>query len=95
MLDRSALAFPNEPANYNWDREIVSFSALDGSDRVSCAISEEALWDHFDLRKPGRRTATAVFAANRKRIEYLAKRKFTRKQLEPDGSVLIRSSEIL
>ena len=62
-----------------------------GDKRVFCLISREALDDHYsdgDRLKPD-----AAFLAHREEIEEFARRKFARGQLEPDGSILIRTGD--
>jgi Fic family protein len=62
-----------------------------GDNRVFCLISREALEDHFsdgDRLKPD-----DAFLAHREEIEAFASRKYARGQLEPDGSILIRTGD--
>jgi Fic family protein len=64
----------------------------DGNRRVRCVISREALDDHFshgDRLRPD-----AAFRTHRAEIEDLASRKYAQGQLEPDGSVIIRTGDL-
>lgn len=83
------IQFPNIEA---WDsnRDVVTFPADDNDQRIRCAISWEALQDNF-----GGSQAPPIdcFKANRDAIEGKAKELIDRKRFEPDGSVLIRSSD--
>ena len=81
--------FPNSTL-YDSGRMVVNFAAIIGSDAINCAISLEALKDHFDndCTKP-----TVVFSRHRPAIERIAERLITQKRLESDGSILIRSSD--
>ena len=63
----------------------------DGETRVRCAISEEALDDHF---RGDDKDKLEVFRANRQPIEQEARRKYLNGETEPDGSVLIRTSDL-
>ncbi len=92
MTDRTTLTFPE--GRYDWERQLVTFPASDGSKEVSCAISGEALEDHFGAQRRERNECIAAFSSNREDIEALARRKFALNRLEADGSVLIRSSDV-
>lgn len=91
MLDKRVLSFPDPGAYYDPRRSAVLFDGKDGDATVNCAISLEALKDHFggDNRDPMK-----VFAASRERIEHEARRKYLSGRLERDGSVLIRTADI-
>ena len=54
-------------------------------------ISRQALDDNF---KGAAKNKMQVFRANRKAIEEFARRKYLAGQIEPDGSVLIRTVDI-
>lgn len=58
---------------------------------MQCAISQEALDDHFH---GDNKDKLEVFRANRKAIEEIARGKYLAGQTEPDGSVLIRTLEL-
>ena len=92
MTDKRSLVFTDE--EFQLDRSVgVTFWGQDGEKRVRCVISREALDDHFsesDRLKPD-----AAFKKRRQEIEALARRKYLRGQLEPDGSVLIRTLDLV
>ena len=91
MLDERVLNFPDEDPHYDSLRDIALFNGSDRESAIRCAISREALEDHFDGdgEKP-----LAVFRANRERIEHEARRKYLAGQLEADGSILIRTTDL-
>jgi len=86
-----ALEFPEPAERYVFDREVVVFWGQDGTGRVRCEISEEALDDHFG---GSGKDKVAVFRANRLAIEEIARRKYLAGRREADGSVLIRSEDL-
>jgi transcriptional regulator with XRE-family HTH domain len=92
MSDKRTLTFPDEEARYESSRGTMAFWGEDGTQRVLCRISREALDDHFS--EGDRLRPEAAFKAHRKEIEALARRKYLFGQREPDGSVLIRTSDI-
>lgn len=80
------------PAREAWDgsRLVVSFPAdLDGSP-VRCAISLEALQDHFGADSAGPMEA---FRTHRGAVETTAERLINRRRFEQDGSILIRTQD--
>ncbi len=92
MTDKRSLVFTAE--EFQLERSVgVTFWGQDGETRVSCVISREALDDHFSERD--RLKPDAAFRKRRKEIEAFARRKYLRGQLEPDGSVLIRTLDLV
>ena len=87
--DLMTISFPQTEA-WDGDRFVVSFPAEVDSHRVRCAISLEALQDHFGTKnlKP-----LDAFRANRRAIEALAERFIKRQRFEKDGSMLIRTRD--
>lgn len=92
MTDKRALDFQQEEPTYNSSRMVVAFKGVDGAKQISCTITREALEDHFG---GNRKDPVAVFKANKHAIEQLARRRYLRGELETDGSVLIRTSDLI
>jgi transcriptional regulator with XRE-family HTH domain len=92
MADKRTFEFQQEEPVFDSSRRIVRFHGLDGSEQVQCAIPLETLEDRFgrNLRDP-----IAVFKTNREAIEQCARRKYLRGGAEPDGSILIRVSDLI
>jgi hypothetical protein len=90
-LEQHDLRFPEPRETYDFDRDVVKFWGQDGEARVRCAISREAIDDHFHGDDKDK---LEVFRANRQAIELKARRKFLDGETEPDGSVLIRTEEL-
>jgi hypothetical protein len=67
------------------------FWGQDRAQRIRCAISREALDDHFH---GDNRNKLEVFGENRLNIEDIARRKYLLGHVEPDGTVLIRTADI-
>jgi hypothetical protein len=85
------LTFPDPQEAFVFDRGVVTFRGEDGETRVQCAISREALDDHF---KGDNKDKLEVFRANRQEIEAEARKKYLAGAIEPDGSVLIRTLDV-
>ena len=90
-LEQHDLRFPEPEERYDFDRGVVTFWGQDGENRVRCAISREALDDHF---QGDDKDKLEVFRANRQAIELKARRKYLDGETEPDGSVLIRTGDL-
>ena len=86
------LRFPEQDERYIFDRGVVAFSGRDRQTRVPVAISGEALDDHFG---GDGRDKLEVFRANRRAIEDLAREKYLGGATEADGSVLIRTMDLV
>lgn len=91
MTDKRTLIFPDKAFSYNSSRG-VTFWGQDGKTRVRCQISREALDDHFS--NGDRLRPKEAFEKHRDDIETLTRRKYLNGQLEPDRSVLLRTTEI-
>jgi transcriptional regulator with XRE-family HTH domain len=90
LIDARVLTFPDPQPRYDNINEVVRFWGHDGTRRVLCAITRDALDDHY---KPERKDKLRMFAASRAAIEQEARRKLLAGALEPDGSVLIKTSD--
>lgn len=91
MTDQRTLTFPSPAEFYDNMRSAVFFTGNDGNKIVHCAISREALEDHFD---GDNKNLIKVFVINRERIEHQARRKYLAEELETDGLVLVKTRDI-
>lgn len=91
MLDERTLVFPDDTARYDPNHMVVRFKGKDGTKIVPCAISREALEDHFNGDD---KELVKVFQANRERIKHEARRKYLDGRMEADGSVLIKTDDL-
>ena len=94
MVERPVIEFPDKVERFDLDRDVVMFPALSAEGEISCAITGDALADHFEARGSGRRALMAAFRRQRSQIEDAARRKFMARNREPDGSILIRSADV-
>jgi transcriptional regulator with XRE-family HTH domain len=92
MSDKRTLTFPDEERHCEAAHGAVAFWGQDGTQRVLCRISREALDDHFS--EGDRLRPEATFDKHRQRIEALARRKYLCGRHESDGSVLIRTGDV-
>ena len=92
MTDTRTLTFPDQEYRYASD-EGVTFYGQDGPRRIKCKISREALDDHFSDR--GRLRPEDAFLKYRRDVEGVARRKYLTGRVEPDGSVLISTLELV
>lgn len=91
MIDDRHLIFMEPKERYDFSRAAVLFSGKDGEKVVKCAISQEALEDHFGDHD---KDPIKMFKANRERIEHEARRKYLAGRPEADGSILIRTTDL-
>jgi len=88
------LAFQNPVPRYDSDRDIVSFVGRANEEVISCAISGEALEDHFAAGSPSTGERLAGFLGNRSVIEEMARARYLTGPVEEPGSVLIRTLDV-
>jgi hypothetical protein len=89
--ENKELIFPVPEERYDTSRDIVVFWGQDRTQRARCAISTEALGDHFHGDE---RHSLDVFRKNSPVIEEIARDKYLSGRVEPDGTVLIRTADI-
>ena len=91
VWENKELTFPAPEESYDTGRDVVVFWGSDRKQRIRCAISREALDDHFSGDKKNK---LEVFRENRLAIEQIAQRKYLSGRVESDGTVLIRTADI-
>src|SRR6266481_755844 len=90
-LERHDLTFPEPKESFVFERDIVLFYGRDGEAWVRCAITREALDDHFH---GDGKDKLEVFRANRQAIEQEVRRQYNAGDTEVDGSILIHSGDL-
>ncbi|SDD15421.1 DUF1488 domain-containing protein [Paraburkholderia lycopersici] len=68
------ITFPDRPPYYDANRLALTFPATAGGMNVECAITAEALEDHFGAASPREADLRAAFVAHRAAIESAAAR---------------------
>jgi len=90
-LERHDLTFPAPMESFVYERDMVLFYGQDGEACVRCAITREALDDHFH---GDGKDKLEVFRANRQPVEKEVQRRYLAGDTGLDGSILIRSSDL-
>src|SRR5438552_151862 len=90
-LEQHDLTFLAPQEAFVPERDMVFFYGHDGEAWVRCAISREALDDHFH---GDGKDKLEVFRANRQVIEQEVRRKYIAGDTEVDGSILIRADDL-
>ena len=89
-----ALSFPRQIRGWDLRRNVVNFIAQDDAEAevaVACAISMEALIEHFGARNSGKQACLAAYDRWRSAIEKKASDKHSVEA--PKGSILLRKSD--
>lgn len=94
MIEKSSIEFPEKVERYDSDRDVVLFAGKTLEGEITCAVSGEALEDHFGARGSSARARLTAFRVNRPVIEDVARRKLTAHQHETDGSILVKTTDI-
>jgi hypothetical protein len=94
MIPELDLTFNNPPARYDFSRDIVTFegNALGGP--VTCAVSREALDDHFGAAGLEQDERVEQFLKNRSKIELMVRTKYLSWPVEEPGAVLIKTMDV-
>src|SRR5262249_15993633 len=88
------LTFNNPPARYDFSRDVVAFSGEALGKAVPCAISREALADHFGPPSAENDGRGQAFLKNRSKIEQMARLKYLSSPIEEPASVLLKTADI-
>jgi hypothetical protein len=88
------LTFNNPPARYDLVRDIVAFKGETFGKPISCAISREALADHFGASGANQKGRVQKFLENRSAIERLAQIKYLSWPIEEPGAVLVKTLDV-
>ncbi len=92
MVDQRHLIFSDTPnVEYDYIRMIVVFFGHDGVKSIRCAISMEALKDHYKSKS---KDPIKIFLANHAAIEHEAVRKYLNNQFESDNYILIKTGDL-
>jgi len=95
MIPGIILTFSNAPAHYDFTRDIVTFTGEALGEPVKCAISREALADHFGADGLAPKGRIEKFLENRSAIERLACTKFLDWPIEDIDMVVIKTADVL
>jgi len=88
------LSFNNPPVRYDFSRDIVMFEGNGMGNVVHCAISREALDDHFGTDGQDQKGRIESVLKNRSKIELMARTKYLSWPVEEPGAVLIKTTDI-
>jgi len=92
MLDHRHLIFPETPnVQYDPHRLMVTFWGQDDTKSICCAISLEALEDHY---KNKNKNPVNLFLENKSTIEHEAVRKYLNNQFESDNFIFIKTGDL-
>jgi len=92
LLSGSDLTFANPAPHYDFSRDMVTFAGEAFGASVTCAISREALDDHFGATTKEERLQK--FLDNRSSIESMAREKYLNWPIEEPDSVLIKTNDV-
>jgi len=88
------LHFDAPPGRYDSDRDTVFFTGSTGRHALRCAISRQALDDHFGADGFDQKSRLEQFRKNRDIIEEMIKAKYLEWPIEEPGSVLLKTSDV-
>jgi hypothetical protein len=94
ILPGIKLIFSDTPPQYDSSRQVVGFVGEALGHPVKCAVSREALDDHFGSDEQDKKGALAAFHRNRSKIERMVKAKYLSWPIEEQESVLLATADV-
>jgi hypothetical protein len=94
ILPGMDLAFPDSRARYDSNREVVSFIGEALRYPVRCAVSREALEDHFGANGQDKEGRLASFHLSRSKIERMVRTKYLSWPVEEPETVLLKTIDV-
>lgn len=94
ILPGMDLTFNNPPARYDSRRDIVSFNGTALGKSVDCAVSREALDDHFGADHSDNEGRLQRFLENRSAIEKLLRTKYLSQTVDEPEAVLLTTADV-
>ena len=94
ILPGIELTFSDPRPSYDCSREVVSFFGESLGHVVKCAVSREALEDHFGVDGQGKEGRLASYHSNRSIIERMARTKYLSSPVEEAESVLLTTGDV-
>ncbi len=93
MLDQRSLIFPEVPnvqKDFN-SGSIIFWGKNEAGQSIRCAISYEALEDHYESKS---KDIKKIFLENHAAIEHEALRKYLNNQCEADNFIFIKTADL-
>jgi hypothetical protein len=94
ILPSIDLIFDGSTARYDFSRDIVMFVGAAFGSPVQCAISREALDDHFGTDGVNDTGRVEAFQKSRSKIERLVRRKYLSWPVEESEYVLVTTTDV-
>lgn len=88
------LTFNNPPVRYDSHRDVIAFSAEALGSPVNCAVSREAMKDHFDANALDKDGRVEAFLKNRSTIERLVRAKYLSSPVAEIEAVLLGTMDV-
>jgi hypothetical protein len=88
------LTFQSPPLAHDFSRDIVMFQGNFLNDKILCAISREALDDHFGTSASSKDARVEAVRNNRHLIEQMARRKYLHWPVEEVEELLIKTEDV-
>ncbi len=88
------LTFAAPVARYDFDRDVVEFRGEVGAHTVRCAVSREALEDHFGADGKNKDACLQIFRDKRSVFERMARAKYLLWPVEEPAKVLIGTADV-
>jgi len=88
------LTFNSPPVRYDSSRDVIAFTGEALGHLVNCAVSREAMADHFDANNTDKGGRVQAFLKNRSTIENLVRTKYLSWPVEETEAVLLGTLDV-
>jgi hypothetical protein len=89
-----ALTFAAIRPTYDVGMRVLWLPARNGESPIRCAVSRTALMDIARSMLATDRQLVEIYITHAEEVQQIAKRKFANNQTEPDGSILVRTTDL-
>lgn len=89
-----ALTFAAVQPTYDAEMRVLWLPAWVGEAPIRCAVSREALMDIARSMFATDKQLMEMYIIHADEIQQLAKRKYINNQMEPDGSILVKTTDL-
>jgi hypothetical protein len=89
-----ALTFAAIPPTYDAEMRVFWLPAWNGEAPIRCAVSREALMDIAHSMLATDKQLMEIYIIHANEIQQIARRKYITNQAEPDGSFLVKTTDL-
>ncbi len=94
LVEKRQVSFPNLEPHYNFEKQTIDFYGYDGTKKIVCRCSKEAIEDYYQLSEINPTKLLKMFTKIQSIVLHIARKKYFTNQFEVDKSILIKTSDL-